>query len=59
MDITNQMLVDFVYNEMDWDRRGFINDVGHLLIPDDSKINDEALRNLKLRLKKYTDLRGK
>jgi len=51
VELTNETLKSFI--EYHLNDEGFITDLGYLLIPDDARLNDEALCNLKLKFRAY------
>jgi len=51
--ITNDEILAFIEESIHNDVESFINDIGYLLIPDDPRLNDEALCNLKKRFRKH------
>jgi len=54
--ITNEILKQFICDSLQDD--SFITDFGYLVIPDDGRLNDEALCSLKFKFKDYIDNQG-
>jgi len=52
-DITNTDIENFLLEQA----QGDVTDFGYLLIPEDARLNDEALCNLKKKFKTYMEVK--
>jgi len=49
--IRDSDIISFIKHHLD------VNDFGYLVVPDDKRLNDEALSNIKAKFKKFIDER--
>jgi len=54
MNITNETIIDFLIDQA----RGDVTDFGYLIIPDDDRLNAEALSLIKKKWKVFIDERS-